>query len=286
MTVHDLVENAVTRLDEAGISDAAIEAAMLLGHLLDFSRAQLVLAAYDELGKETVRDFEEALLRRLGREPLAYIIGEQEFWSLPFTVTPDVLIPRPETELLIETTLQEMKKEGTGLSGPVLDLGTGSGAIPIVLALELPDVMVYSLDQSFSALNVASGNARFHNVQDRVRFICSDWLQGISCKRIFSVVVTNPPYIAGSELAHLQPEVRGYEPVSALDGGERGMEMIERIARQVPQALKRGGLFVMEIGADQEQYVLDLFGSIPELESLGVRKDYAGHPRIFLARRK
>ena len=286
MNVHTLVMSAVRRVADAGIPDADIEVHLLLGHLLKLNRAQLALAATEEIPEQAVHDFEKALERRLKREPLAYIIEEQEFWSLTFKVTPDVLIPRPETELLIEKVLLEPRKEGGRPGGPVLDLGTGSGVIPVVLALELPDTVVFGLDRSCSALQVAAYNAVRHNVADRVCFINSNWLDGIAFDHRFPVVVTNPPYVAGEVLDGLQPEVIQYEPCSALDGGRHGMELIEIIADQVRHVLMPGGWFFMEIGADQKQRVLRLFESLNEFECLVVHSDYAGLPRILQARRK
>lgn len=284
MRIADLYQEAVNRLKLTEIPDAEIEAAFLLGHLLNFNRTQLLLAGDHVLSHEIITRFEQYLARRLQREPLAYIIGRQEFWSLPFLVTPDVLIPRPETELLIEIILKTMRKEA-GLEGPILDLGAGSGVIPVVLALELPDAVVYSLDYSLAALRVAAANIRQHGVADRVRLINSNWLDSLQPVPKFGLVVSNPPYVAEEELASLQPEVRIFEPRLALDGGRRGREVIRLMTAHVSKILNPGGWFFMEIGADQEDYVLNIFDSYGLYDNLMVHKDYSGHPRVFQAKR-
>lgn len=284
MKALDLYQSGVSRLRQADIEDAEIEASLLLGHLLNLSRARVFL--HDEqLPDSVMQDFEQHLSRRLTREPLAYILGEQEFWSLPFYVNNDVLIPRPETELLLEIVLQVLKGGEQELSGRVLDMGTGSGVIPIVLALELPRAFVCSLDISYAAQAVARKNAARHNVLDRVSFISSDWLAGIRRRPLFDLVVTNPPYVARESLAGLQPEVSLFEPRLALDGGHGGGEVIARFAGGVAAVLKPGGRFFMEIGADQSLFVMDLFSSFSAFDELTVYEDYAGLPRIFHARR-
>ncbi len=284
MKTLDLYQSGVARLRAADIEDAEIEASLLLGHLLNLSRAQVFL--HDEqLPDAVINDFEHHLSRRLTREPLAYILGEQEFWSLPFYVNKDVLIPRPETELLLEIVLQVLKGEEQELSGRLLDMGTGSGVIAIVLALELPQALVTSLDISYAAQAVARKNAARHGVLDRVSFISSDWLTGIRRLPLFDLVVSNPPYVARETFADLQPEVSRFEPRLALDGGQGGGEVIARFAGEVSAVLKPGGRFFMEIGADQSHFVMDLFSSFAEFDGLTVYEDYAGLPRIFHARR-
>lgn len=284
MKTLDLYQSGVARLRAADIEDAEIEASLLLGNLLNLSRAQVFLHE-GQLPDAVINDFEHQLSRRLTREPLAYILGEQEFWSLPFYVNKDVLIPRPETELLLEIVLQVLKGEEQELSSRLLDMGTGSGVIAIVLALELPQALVTSLDISYAAQAVARKNAARHGVLDRVSFISSDWLTGIRRLPLFDLVVSNPPYVARETFADLQPEVSRFEPRLALDGGQGGGEVIARFAGEVSGVLKPGGRFFMEIGADQSHFVMDLFSSFAEFDGLTVYEDYAGLPRIFHARR-
>lgn len=284
MRVAEIYREAVKRLAAANIPDASIDASLLLCHLLKSNRTQLFLDGDRQLSPAQVAKFELFLARRLQREPLAYILGEQEFWSLPFYVSSDVLIPRPETEELIEHAMATVR--ANGLLGPVLELGTGSGVIAIVLALEIPDAMVYTLDRSIEALQVAAENVRIHNIGTRVKLINSDWLAGLRFEARFGLVVSNPPYIAAEVMHSLQPEVKTFEPHAALNGGAKGVESIETMTRDLSQILRKGGWFFMEIGSDQEEYVLRLFDSYKEYDSLKVYRDYAGHPRIFQARRK
>lgn len=285
MKLLGLYKDAVRRLRDAGITEAENEAAIILGTILDLNRAQLFLAGDRELAHNVIKEVEPILVRRVGREPLAYILGEQEFWSLSFRVTKDVLIPRQETEQLLEITLQDLRKRD--ISKPrILDLGAGSGVIPVVLAKELPEAVVYGIDRSFAALEVASFNAGRHNVLDRVRFINSDWFAGLRLEPFFDLVVTNPPYVAQEEMETLQPEVRLHEPESALDGGKQGVQAIDAISRELHHMVKPGGTFFMEIGADQAEYVLDRFQSMADYENRTVHKDYAGLPRVFQAQRR
>ncbi|MCB2181086.1 MAG: peptide chain release factor N(5)-glutamine methyltransferase [Desulfobulbaceae bacterium] len=284
MKALDLYQSGLQRLKEADVPDAEIESSLLVGHLLNLSRAQVFLHE-EELSANLIDTFEENLARRLQREPLAYILEEQEFWSLPFFVNKDVLVPRPETELLLEIALQVLKGEGQELRGSLLDMGTGSGVISIVLALELPEFHVYSLDLSIAAQAVAKKNAERHGVADRIAFINSHWLSALRSQPNFELIVSNPPYVARESFEGLEPEVSHFEPRLALDGGKKGVEEIQSFATEISSVLKLGGRFFMEIGADQGDFVMDLFSGFPEFDSLCVYEDYAGLPRIFHARR-
>lgn len=285
MKVSELYQSAVQRLIEAKINDPDLEASFLLCHLLECSRAQLFLDREQDVAADLVVQFEKLLVRRLAHEPLAYLLGEQEFWSLPFYVSPDVLIPRPETELLLETALTKIRASQNIPVQRILDLGCGSGVIPIILALELPGTMVYSLDRSFAALIVANRNAKRHKVSERVRLVNSDWYGGLANNPCFDVVITNPPYVAGRIRETLQPEVRLHEPEQALFGGVDGTRDIDLIIDGLGSVLKSGGWFFMEIGADQGEYCLKKMEQAGGYESIAVLEDYAGLPRIVQAQR-
>jgi release factor glutamine methyltransferase len=293
--IKTLFKNAVSRFRQAGITEPELEVSLLLSHVLEIDRTALLLAGDQAMPEKQFATFGEYVSRRLTREPLAYITGEKEFWSLAFTVTNAVLIPRPETELLVARALQAVK----GAETPeqkirILDLGTGSGVVAIVLALEVMTAEVTAVDRSYKALQVALHNAKKHKVGERIHFINSDWLTGLSPKAEFDLVVANPPYVAGEILTRpagmggcsLQPEVVSFEPRLALDGGHQGLDEIRRIAAAVPNALKPGGWFFMEIGAEQAEAVSAIFTGTDVSESLAVHKDYAGLPRIFQARKK
>ncbi len=284
MNIRDIYQSAVRSLQAAGIPDADLEVAFLLGRLLKMNRAQLLLAADDALPVDILQIFEDWLERRRRHEPHAYITGEQEFWSLPFLVNPAVLIPRQETELLIEKTLGIIRR-----SGPpplkILDLGVGSGIISVVLAREIPGAQVFGVDLSFAALEIARANVSRHGVGDRVHLINADWLQCLRLKENFDLVVSNPPYIDPASFPALQPEVVAHEPHLALQGGDQGLSAIRKIVGDLHQTLRRGAWFFMEIGADQEDMVLDIFTASAKYENLTVYKDYAGLPRVLQARK-
>ncbi|MCX5874802.1 MAG: peptide chain release factor N(5)-glutamine methyltransferase [Deltaproteobacteria bacterium] len=284
MILKQLYLESVQRLADAGIAEPEVEAALLLGHVLSYSRTQFFLALEQEISPQYLTLFNTLLSRRLTREPLAYITGEQEFWSLPFAVSRAVLIPRPETEELLEKIFATVRQVGLP-PGPVLDLGVGSGAITVVLARELSDRLVFGVDLSLAALGVARGNILRHQGQSRVLLLNADWLTAIKQEERFALVVSNPPYIATAAMETLQPEVRDFEPHRALVGGVDGLSDIRALAAQVHPIMLAGGLFFMEIGAEPQEAVLKIFSSFPEYDRLQVHPDLAGLPRIFQARR-
>lgn len=283
MILKQLYLESVQRLADAGVAEPQTEAALLLAHVLSCSRTRFFLALDQEISPPHCSLFRKLLSRRLLREPLAYITEEQEFWSLPFTVSPSVLIPRPETEELLEKIVATVAREGL-VPGPVLDLGVGSGAITVVLAREFAPRSVFGVDLSLAALEIARKNIVRHQVESRVFLLNGDWLTAVRQERGFALVVSNPPYIAGAAMAALQPEV-AFEPHGALSGGADGLSHVRTLAAQVHPVLRSGGLFFMEIGADQGEAVLKIFSSFPEYDRLQVHSDLAGLPRIFQARR-
>ncbi len=288
MHVIDLIHLGINQLEEAGIDNAALEVDLLLGCCLGKNRTGLLLAAAMEVGKEQEQEFLSLLARRAGHEPTSYILGEQEFWSLPFLVTPAVLIPRPETEFLLEQVLAVTQNKRS--PGPVLDLCCGSGVIGIILALEM-DQPVMAVDLSGQALEVARQNAIRHHVTDRLTLIQADLLSAFVPRPHFSLIVSNPPYVSSEEMgAGLQPEVELFEPHLALDGGVRGLEIIKRIRESLPQLLLPGGDFFMEIGADQGQEVMQLFhcsvNSEQPFDQIEIMQDYSGRDRVLHARMK
>jgi release factor glutamine methyltransferase len=295
--IKTLFKNTVQRFKQAGIPEPELETSLLLAYIFNIDRTALLLVGEQILDENQLEKFEEKISRRLNREPLAYIIEEKEFWSLPFRVSKDVLIPRPETELLIEITLNTLRSLSEipeNQTVKILDLGTGSGIIAIVLAFELPAAEVTAIDLSYNALKVAKLNAKRHKVAERINFINSDWFGGISSKTKYDLVLANPPYIArdilekpfGQACESLQPEVGSYEPHLALDGGERGVKQISRIAGGVGEKLKSGGWFFMEIGDDQAEDVSGLFKGTASYDNIKIYNDYAGLTRVFQARKQ
>ena len=284
-------------MKQAGIPEPELEISLLLSHLLNIDRTTLLLAKDQALDDDQLEKFKKILSRRLHREPLAYITEEKEFWSLPFMVSRDVLIPRPETEFLIERTLKAVKslfRNPEEHTINILDLGTGSGIIAVVLAVELPTATVTAIDLSYNALKVAKHNAKRHKVAERIHFINSDWFGGISSKAKYDLVLANPPYIAkdilekpfGQTCESLQPEVGSYEPHLALDGGEQGIKQISRIAQAVGEILESDGWFFMEIGADQAEDVSEIFKETASYDNIAIHNDYAGLSRVFQARKQ
>ncbi len=286
MRVIDLVRFGVSQLEVAGVDQAALEVELLLGFCLGKNRAGLFLAARVEVDERQEREFLTLLARRAGHEPTAYILGEKEFWSLPFWVTPAVLIPRPETEFLLEAVFAATRN-GQWQLGPVLDLCCGSGVIGIILALEMGQ-MVTAVDLSAQALQVARKNATRHQVTDRLALVQADLLSAFVPHPHFSLVVSNPPYVSEQELRDgLQPEVACFEPHMALNGGVGGLDIIQRIRTTLPLVLRPGGEFFMEIGANQGPAVMQLFTSddgVQTFERVEVLQDYSGRDRVLHAK--
>jgi release factor glutamine methyltransferase len=284
MRIGDFLQSATTRLAAAGVAEAELEAALLLGHFLRQNRAALLLRAAEEIPASALATAESALARRLTHEPLAYILGEQEFWSRTFRVNPAVLIPRPETERIVELALELYPDRHHPRR--FLDLGTGSGILAIVLACEFPESRIVAVDRSLAALATAAENARRHGVGNRVHFVQADWLSASVPAPVFELVVANPPYIADRVMETLMPEVRDFEPHTALNGGKAGMRDISVIAAQAAYVLRPGGWLLLEIGADQREAALKCFVSLGKYDRVEVRSDYAGLPRVLVARRR
>lgn len=284
MLIRDLLHLAFARLESAGVDSPELDAGLLLSHCLGKSRTALYLTPDVEPDVESERQFLNFLQRREQREPLAYILGCQEFWSLDFLVSPDVLIPRPETELVLESAIAAYRGSSE-TSGFFLDLCCGSGVIAIVLAKELGR-KVLAVDISLEALLVARENARKHGVSHLIDFVQSDLLKGFSFSPSFSLIVSNPPYVSKQDLIKgLQPEVDRYEPHLALDGGDKGLEIIRRIRDEVLPRMLPGADLFMEIGTEQSSDILSLYKEHTKYDRLfaaiEVDKDYSGHDRIF-----
>ena len=259
---------------EKDIESPRLDAELLLASTLGMDRVGLYVNFERPLNKTELKDYRHKVRRRALREPVQYILSETEFWSLPFTVNPSVLIPRPDTEVLVEEVLKKV-------SGPVrvLDVGTGSGIIAIALAHEIKDIQVTAMDCSQAALETARLNALRNKVETRISFLLGS-LDNLPLGS-FDLIVSNPPYIPSGELEKLMPEVREYEPRLALDGGMDGLASIRQLVHQAKKALQVGGSLLVEVGFDQGQTVLSLF-EMAGFKNAYVRKDYAGVPRIVV----
>jgi release factor glutamine methyltransferase len=284
-TVDALLAEGSAILTAAGVGTPRLDAELLLAAACGVDRTALYVLGREPMSAACVQAFRGMLQRRRRREPLQYIVGRQEFWSLDFAVTPDVLVPRPETELLVELALGALRARGVGARSAVplrlCDVGTGSGCIAVVLATELPGAEVWALDDSTAALAVADANARRHGVAERIRFVRSDLFSSVS-SQLFDVVVSNPPYLTANDLANLQPEV-AFEPRSALDGGGDGLDVIRRLLAASPEYLGGGGWLLVEIGATQAAAVEDA-ARAAGFTTVSIHADYAGLPRVLMAR--
>lgn len=257
---------------EKGIDSPRLDAELLLAHVLQLDRVGLYVNFERPLTAAELDAIRPLVKRRGQREPLQYLLGSTEFWSLEFEVTPAVLIPRADTEILVEEALNH-----AAASGRLLDVGTGSGALVVSLASELPDWQVEALDISAAALAVAGRNAEKNGVGERVRFFSGDLAELPG--QTYDLIVSNPPYIARAEWDALMPEVRCFEPQTALLAAEDGLACYRQLAAQAGSRLQRGGWLLVEIGSTQAQAVQQLFAAAG-LQNVYVREDYSGLPRV------
>jgi release factor glutamine methyltransferase len=255
------------------------DAELLLLDTLRLTKAQFLADPTRELTSAELSLYLEAVARRAHHEPVQYITGHQEFYGLRLTVTPAVLIPRPETEHLVEAVLERLPHDSPT---SVADVGTGSGAIAIALATHLPHAAVTALDFSPQALAIARTNAEAHKVANRIRFLQSDLLSAVSSNEPFDVIVSNPPYVPTIDMPTLHPEVRQYEPPAALFAGPEGLDTYRKLIPQSRAALKPGGLLAMEIGQGQRDAIAALLNGWNEVCFVN---DLQQIPRVALARR-
>jgi release factor glutamine methyltransferase len=269
------------RLAEAGVESAVLDAEILLCWVLGADRAQLYLRLEEPARASEQEKFRALVERRAAREPLAYITGNKEFWSLDFIVTPAVLLPRPETELLIELVLYWSQRSSCDRPIDILDIGTGSGVLAVTLAKHLPNSQVWATDISGAALEVAEANTKRHNVADRVRLLCGDLFEALADRAMmFDLIVSNPPYIPSADLRELEPEIRIWEPAAALDGGLDGLDYYRRIIHQGSARLKENGQVVVEIGADQGAQVARMFDRERCYTRAEIHRDGGGRDRV------
>jgi release factor glutamine methyltransferase len=276
MLVEEVLAQSVARLDNEGVDSPRLDAELLLAHVLGANRAVVLVHPDRRLTPKQLTCYRDLVSRRAEREPLAYIVGQREFFGLDFEVDRRVLIPRPETELLVERALQIARSRKQGFL--IADVGAGSGAIAVTLAVHLPRATVYALDESAGALAVAAGNARRHGVEGRVRCLQGDLLAPLESP--VDLVTANLPYVAADEWPMLPPEIRDYEPRSALDGGADGLALIGSLLAVASPHLQPGGALLLEIGARQGTAVTTL--AQRHLPQAGVRllQDYAGLDRL------
>ena len=280
-SIADSLREATQALQTAGVPEARREAGSLLSFVIGKDRTFLISHADDRLeGMEFAR-FREAVARRAEGEPLQYITGVQDFYGREFRVTPDVLIPRPETELLVEAALEVVK----GISAPLIcDIGTGSGCIAVTLLCERSDAQAVAVDISERALAVATQNAHRHGVSERIALRISDCFDGLE-PTSFDLVGSNPPYVSSNALSGLQREVRDHEPLVALSPGDDGLSVIRRLVTESPTFLTPNGHLIMEIGFDQGEKVQKLIDQ-DVWRLVEIRPDLQQIPRIVVLQRR
>lgn len=282
-TIAQLLAEARPRLAATAFEAPPREAALLLGHLLGLSEAQILAHGEREVPAELAERFRSLLERRLTGEPVAYLLGEREFYGRPFAVDPRVLIPRPETEHVVEEALAIPLPERPW----ILDVGTGSGILPVTLALEIPGARPVATDISPGALAVASGNARRYGVSDRTRFLGADLALGLDLSR-FDLAVSNPPYIDARDVPSLSPEVVNFEPHVALFApgfGDGGDSVLARLFALLGGGLRPGVRVLAEIGFGQLE-AARRHAEASGLHFVGSRRDYAGIPRVVVLERR
>ena len=263
----------------AGIDDADVDARVLAGHALHLDRARLVSQSDRVLEAREVNAISGLAARRLKREPVSRILGRKEFWSLALAITPDVLVPRPETETVVEGALDFVVRNGLRMEKlRILDIGTGSGALLVALLNELPNATGIGTDISRAALEAAQINVAQFGFESRSSLIACDMAAGVQGQ--FDLVVSNPPYIARGEIASLAPEVRDYDPMMALDGGDDGLTANRSISADAKRILAQGGRLFVEMGAGQEPAVRELFTNAGLVVGIA-RNDLAGTPRVL-----
>jgi len=286
LSIREKINAARARLAAAGIDhgESGRDANLLARHVLGWDRAMVMTRENDEATADFVARYDPLVERRARREPAAYIRGVQEFWSRDFMVTPAVLIPRPETELVVEEFLARLPEDLPNRKQRVADIGTGSGCIAVTVAAERPYVDVIATDISEDALRVAKQNAATHGVADRIAFRTAAYLTG--APEQFDFILANPPYVTERDYQNLAPEVREYEPAMALVSGEDGFRDIRQIVDLSTAYLAPGGTLLMEIGYDQADAVADLVQSFPALTLASIANDLQNIPRVAIIERK
>lgn len=284
-TISQILDETRKYFSAKGIDSARLDAEILLAHVLHVDRIRLYTDYDRPLVASELSCYREFVKRRAKREPVAYITGEKEFWSIDFQVNADVLIPRPDTEILVETALEIFKADFSNRSVSVLEIGTGSGAISVSLARDWPAANFITTDISYCAVTVAQKNIFEYNLQNRIRLVCADGLSAFGRKSLFDVIVSNPPYIPTGSISGLQPEITMFEPGSALDGGMDGLDFYRKTLKSGYVNLKKGGYVILEIGSGQGEAIYRLFSESGIFSQVQIRKDYSDQDRVLIARK-
>ncbi len=282
-TILDLVQWTTTYFKSRQIDSPRLSAELLLAHVLDINRIDLYLRFDQPLAPPELAAYRQLIKRRVNREPMAYITGRKDFWDLSFSVDQNVLIPRPETEFLVEAALERIPREAGGRPMHILELGTGSGAVIISIAAKRPAHLYFASDADCRALAVARENARRNQAGAAIRFFAADWLAPLSPRPVFDLIVSNPPYIPFPEIPGLAPEICRYEPAAALDGGPDGLSAISHIIDSAPLHMRPGGTLLLEIGDTQRERVERLLEHRRGVSFIRAIRDYGGWDRVVEA---
>ncbi len=286
-TILKLLEWTCDYFKSRDVESPRTSAEILLAHVLKLNRIDLYLRYDQPLNSHELEQFKALIKRRVQREPVAYILGLKEFWSIEVGVTKDVLIPRPETECLVEVALALLSEESTAAPKRILDLGTGSGAIVLALASQQPSHQFFASDCSIMALKVARQNADRHGLDGLIHFFAGDWLRPIhKGKLLFDMIISNPPYIRSGDIAGLQPEIYKYEPLIALDGGLDGLGSLKKIINSAHRCLNHRGYLLLEIGHDQKDAVQAAIDNCGQYNKVFYSKDYSSLDRVVQMQRK
>jgi release factor glutamine methyltransferase len=272
---------AKRKLTQVGVASPSLDAEVLMADSLNISRTKLMICPDRLLNQVEIEKFCSRVERRVLREPVSHIIGAQEFWSLEFLVNEKVLTPRPETEILVEQCLKALGKNLSKLK--ILDLGTGSGILAIILAKEIPHSQVTAIEKL--TLDIAQKNALRHSVADRVCFLSADLMKA-DWQGPYNLIVSNPPYIKSDNVPECMPEVWKYEPIQALDGGPDGLDYYRFIIPRSLEQLLEGGLLAFEIDHNQAAAVATLMESCLGYQDIKIFKDYSGYDRVVLASKR
>jgi|SRR5436190_5027440 len=281
VSIAKAIQAGAEKLRAVGVTEPRLEASLLLSHTIGRDRAFLIAHDDQALSQEQSQIFAAFVSRRASGEPLQYITGHQEFFKLDFEVTPDVLVPRPETELIVEAVLELFPKDA---EFSFADVGTGSGCIAISILDVRPRSRAIAIDQSERALRVAGKNAERNGVIDRLRLVHADLFHGLPEPGVFNLIVSNPPYVPNGELKSLQREVQR-EPPAALAGGADGLDVIRRLMDEAPQHLHANGYLVFEFGINQDDAITEL-ASERVWDPVEVRRDLQQIPRMIILRKK
>jgi len=267
------------------IDSSRLTAEIFLANVLDVNRIDLYLRFDQPLSALELGEFKKLIRRRVNREPVAYITGSQEFFGINFEVTPDVLIPRPETEFLVEEALKKIPDNHLSLNH-IIDIGTGSGAIIVSLATNRPGHHYFASDKAEIAVTIAAKNAKKNGLKDKISFFAGDLFSPLREKNEqFDMILSNPPYIEQTQIAALEPEVRQFEPVAALDGGGDGLAIVRQIILSASGFLKQNGILMLEIGYDQRERVERIITESGNYSGIEFIKDYSGHDRVVVMRK-